>query len=94
MSSRPPREATRFSTPSVAPNCCDYLALCLGQLLRHLHHCLTIRSPRPLLVQVRHALAAQPELLAALRALGNLQHCPAFQRLDLDLRSQRRLRED
>ena len=47
----------------------------------------------PALIQVRNPLAPQLELPAALRSLGNLDRLDAFQRLDLKLRPQRRLRK-
>src|SRR3984885_7450069 len=79
--------------PERAAERLDRLTLRLGQLLRRLHHDLHNQVAAAALIQIRHALAPQPERPAALRAFGNLQRRLAFQRLDRNFRSQCRLRE-
>ena len=69
------------------------LLLLLGELRRSLHADLDDEIAAAVRVQVRDALAAQAELLAALRAFGDLEGLGAVEGFDFELCSERRLRE-
>jgi hypothetical protein len=64
-----------------------------SQLFRRLHRHLHNQVAATMFVQVRNAFAAQTNFLPALRALGNLHWRFTFQRRNIDLRAQRRLRK-
>ena len=69
------------------------LLLLLGELGGRLHADFDDEVALAVGVQVGNALAAQLELLAALRAFGDLDGFDAFERVDLELGAERGLRE-
>jgi hypothetical protein len=69
------------------------LALRFRELLRRLHDNLHHQVSAAMLVQMRHTLAAQAELLAGLRALVDPEHGISFKRRYMNLIAQRDLRK-
>ena len=67
--------------------------LLLRQLVGRLHTDLHDEVTLTVAVQVRYALALDAEALTALRSFRNLQHSNTFQRFNLQLITQRSLRE-